>query len=140
MPQLAAKRLSSLLVAVALATALAACASTVSTSSFKGAQHEVAQTISDLQADATASDQKKVCGRDLAAAVVTRLGGKAGCERSIKQQLNELDSLETSVSSIQLAGATKATASVKSIYSGKKRTHTVSLVKEGSRWKVAAIS
>src|SRR6476660_8311198 len=117
MPQPAVKRLSALICAVALATALAACGSAVSTSSFKGAQHEVAQTISDLQADATAGDQKKVCGRDLAAAVVTRLGGKAGCERSIKQQLNELDSLETSVSSIQLAGTARATANVKSIYS-----------------------
>ena len=140
MPQPAVKRLSALSCAAALAMALAACGSTVSTSAFKGAQHEVAQTISDLQADATAGDQKKVCGRDLAAAVLTRLGGKAGCEKSIKQQLNELDSLETTVSSIQLAGATSATAKVKSVYSGKKRTTTVSLVKEGSRWKVAAIS
>jgi hypothetical protein len=140
MPQPAVKRLSALSCAAALATALAACGSTVSTSSFKGAQHEVAQTISDLQADATAGDEKKVCGRDLAAAVLTRLGGKAGCEKAIKQQLNELDNLETTVSSIQLTGAARATATVKSVYSGKKRTATISLVKEGSRWKVAAIS
>jgi hypothetical protein len=140
MPKPAVKRLSALSCAAALVTALAACGSTVSTSGFKGAQHEVAQTISDLQADATAGDQKKVCGRDLSSAVVTGLGGKAGCEKAIKQQLNELDSLEVSVSSIQLAGASSATASVKSVYAGKKRAGTVSLVKEGSRWKVTAIA
>jgi hypothetical protein len=140
MPPTAVKRLSALSCAAALAATLAACGTTVSTSGFKGAQHDVAQTISDLQADATAGDQKKVCGRDLSAAVVARLGGRAGCEKSIKQQLQELDNLELNVDSIQLSGATSATAKVKSIYSGKKRARTVSLVKEGSRWKVAAIS
>jgi hypothetical protein len=140
MPQPALKRLSALSCAAALAWALAACGSTVSTSSFQGPKHEVAQTISDLQADATSGDQKKVCSRDLAAAVVTRLGGRSGCEKAIKQQLNEIDSLEVSVSSIQLAGGASATAKVKSVYGGKKRVGTVSLVKEGSRWKLAALS
>jgi hypothetical protein len=43
---------------------------------------------------------------------------------------------------VQLGGtsaARTATARVKSVYSGKKRTSTVSLVKESGKWKVAAL-
>jgi hypothetical protein len=122
------------------ALTLSACGSTVATAGFKGEQHEVAQTISNLQADATAGEQKKICANDLAAAAVARLGGSKGCEEAIKKQLAEIDSLEVSVQSVKLAaGKTSATAAVKSIYEGKKRPSTVSLVKEGGKWKVSAL-
>jgi hypothetical protein len=122
------------------ALALGACGSTVSTSGFKGEQHAVAQTASDLQADATAGDQKKVCTNDLSAAVVARLGGRAACERVIKKRLSEIENLDVTIESIKLApGASTATAGVKSTYAGKKRTGTVTLVKEGGRWKVSAL-
>jgi hypothetical protein len=141
MPQPAAKRFCALSCAALLALALAACGNTVSTSAFKGPQHEVAQAISDLQADATAGDEKKLCTRDLAASVVTRLGGKSACEKSLKQQVTEIDNLEVTVNSIQVAGPASATAKVKSTYSGKKgKETTISLVKEGGRWKLATVS
>jgi hypothetical protein len=128
------------LLCAALALGLAACGNTVSTTAFKGEEHEVAQTIANLQADATAGEQKKVCANDLAAAVVQRLGGTAGCEAAIKRQLAEIDNLELSVSSIKLDPAAKsATATVKSTYAGKKRPGTLSLVKEGGKWKVATL-
>jgi hypothetical protein len=137
----AAKRVPALLCAPLLALALAACGSTVATSSFKGEQHGVAQAIANLQSDATAGDEKKVCAKDLAAAVVSKLGGKKGCEASLKTQLAEIDNVEASVKSIQIAsGAKTATARVKSTYAGKRRTGTLSLVKEGSAWKVAGAS
>jgi hypothetical protein len=117
---------------------LSACGSTVSTSSFKGEQHEVAQAISNLQADATAGEQKKICADDLAAGVVARLGGTKGCETAIKNQLAEVDSLEVSVQSVHLsAGDRSATADVKSVHEGKTRPSTVSLVKEGGKWKLS---
>ena len=119
--------------------ALAACGSTVSTSSFKGEQHAAAQAIADLQADATAGDETKICKNDLAAGVVTKLGGKKGCEKTIKTQLTEIDSLEVSVQSIQIAaGGKTAIAHVKSTYAGKKRAGTVSLAKESARWRITA--
>jgi hypothetical protein len=91
--------------------ALAACGSTVSTAGFKGQQHEVAQTISNLQADATAAEQSKICADDLAASVVRKLGGTKGCEAAIKSQLAQVDSLEVSVESVKLApDGTTATA------------------------------
>ncbi len=119
---------------------LSACGSTVSTANFKGEQHEVAQTISNLQADATAGEQKKICANDFAATVVSRLGGTKGCEEAIKKQLAEIDSLEVSVQSVKLAsGSTSATAAVRSIYEGKTRPGSVSLVKESGKWKVSGL-
>ena len=55
---------------------LAACGSTASTSGFKGVEHEVAQRVADLQSDATSSNREKICKNDLAAAIVTKLGGR----------------------------------------------------------------
>jgi copper chaperone CopZ len=140
-PTLAAKRALALPSFALLALALGACGSTVSTSGFKGEQHEAVQAISNLQSDATAADQKKICADDLAAAIVTKLnklGGAGGCEAAIKNQLAEVDSLEVNIQSVKITGAS-ASASVTSIYSGKKRLHSVSLVKEGGKWKVSGL-
>lgn len=122
------------------ALALAGCGNTVSTSAFKGAEQQVAQTIANLQADATAAEQGKICADDLAAAVVRRLGGAKGCEAAIKSQLQQVDSLEVSVQSVAVAPAgTTATAQVKSIHEGKSRPSAVSLVKEGGKWKISGL-
>jgi copper chaperone CopZ len=117
---------------------LAACGTTTSTASFKGTEHEVAQTIANLQADITAGEQKKVCANDLAGAVVTRLGGTKGCESTIKNQIGEIDNTELQVESVKVSGE-RATAAVKSVYQGKKRLKTVALVKEGGKWKIASL-
>jgi len=136
-----------------LAASLTACASAVSTSAFKGEQHEVAQTVANLQTDATAGEDKKICANDLASAVVARLGGASHCEAAIKSQLDQVDNLEVSVQSVTLGGAAKpggagkrgapglatASARVKSIHSGKHAESTVSLVKEGGKWKISGL-
>jgi hypothetical protein len=123
-----------------LALSLAACGTTVSTSGFKGPQHEVAQTVANLQADATAGEQRKICTEDLSASVVSRLGGGKGCEAAIKSQLAQVDSLEASVLSVALApSGASATAQVKSIREGKSSASSVSLVKEDGKWKVSGL-
>jgi copper chaperone CopZ len=126
--------------AVTLAATLAACGTTTSTAGFSGESHAVAQTIANLQSDATSSEQKKICANDLAASVVQRLGGQSGCEKAIKDQLAQTSNLETTVQSVQIApdGRT-ATAQVKSIHEGKKRVSGVTLVKEGGSWKISAL-
>ncbi len=139
------RRQLSLLCACALACtcalALAACAKTVSTAGFKGAEQEVAETIKNLQADATAGEQKKICANDVATSVVKGLGGAKDCESAIKSQLSEIDSLELTVQSIKIAPTgTTATANVKSVHAGKSRASTLSLVKEGGKWKIASVS
>ena len=136
-----------------LGISLTACATTVSTSAFKGQQHEVAQTVANLQTDATAGEDKKICAHDLASAVVARLGGTSRCEAAIKSQLDQVDNLEVSVQSITLGaakpggagkhgappGLATASARVKSIHSGKHAESTVSLVKEGGKWKISGL-
>ncbi|HXN36466.1 MAG TPA: hypothetical protein VN892_00345 [Solirubrobacteraceae bacterium] len=137
---------------------LTACGAAVSTSAFKGEQHEVAQTVANLQTDATGGEEKKICTNDLASAVVARLGGASRCEAAIKSQLNQVDNLEVSVQSVTLGaakpggagkrgaagkpgapGLATASARVKSIHSGKHAESTVSLVKEGGKWKISAL-
>ncbi len=122
------------------ALALAGCGSTVSTSGFKGTEQQVAQTIANLAADATAAEQGKICANDLAAAVVTRLGGAKGCEAAIKSQLAQVDNLEVSVLSVKVAAAgATASAQVKSIHEGKSRASGISLVEEGGKWKISGL-
>jgi hypothetical protein len=133
------KRASSLACAAALALGASACATAVSTSSFKGESKDVAQTIKNLQSDVTAGEQKKVCQNDLAHAVVAKLDSShGGCQQAIKDQLAEIGDFEVTIHSISVAGAT-ATARVTSKYSGKSHSSTLSLLKEGGKWKVSAL-
>jgi hypothetical protein len=135
-----ARRLTGAACLAVSAVGLAACGNTVSTSGFKGEAHAIAETISNLQSHATGGEQKKICADDLAGAVVKRLGGTKGCERAIKNQVAEIDSLETKVQSIQLgAGGATAMARVKSTYGGKSAVRTISLVKEAGKWKVSGV-
>lgn len=129
-----------LLCAPLLATGVTACATTTSTSSFKGEQQKVAQTVANLQSHATAQEAKKICGEDLAAANVARLKtASGGCKKAIESQLKEIDSFEATVESVQIDGST-ATARVKGINGGKKVVQTMTLVKQGGKWRVSGIS
>jgi len=126
------------------ALALGACAKSVSTSAFKGEQHEVAQTVANLQSDVTASDQKKICSRDLSSSLVKRLNAApGGCRRAVKDQLAEVDNLDLTVESVAVhaAGAARsASAVVSSTFEGKKRRSTLSLTFESGSWKLSGIS
>jgi hypothetical protein len=134
------RRTPALLCAPLCALALSACGTAVSTSSFKGTQHDVAQTLANLQSDATANDEAKICSRDLAATIVSRLGGAKRCEKAIKDQLKEADNLELKVESVSVTnGASTATARVRSIFLGKHQLSTVALVKDGSDWKISSL-
>jgi hypothetical protein len=139
----ALERAGALLCASLLATSLVACASTVSTAGFHGEQQEVAQAISNLHADATAGDQQKICTKDLARAAVARLNAaRGGCKQAIKNQLAEVDNYDLSVRSVQVTveGARRgASARVKTVYDGKARLATLSLLKEGGSWKISGV-
>jgi hypothetical protein len=136
--KVSAKQLAVGLCALALPVGVAACGETVSTNSFKGESHKVAETVSNLENDATDLDQQKVCENDLAATLTTRLGGSSGCQANLKKQLREIDALTMTIESVSVNG-TKALARVKSTYSGKSLTRTLTLVKEGSHWKISGV-
>jgi hypothetical protein len=126
--------------ALACALALGGCASSVSVSGFKGEEHEVAQAIANLQSDTSSQNQARVCTDDLAHAIVARLAtAPGGCERAIKDQQAEIDpGLEVTVESVHVSGSS-ASASVKSIFEGKSRRSTLTLVKEGGKWKISGV-
>jgi Putative lumazine-binding len=129
-----------LLCAPLFAVGMAACGNTVSTSSFKGEQQKVAQTVAHLQSHATALEAKKICKEDLAAANVARLNTvSGGCKQAIESQLKQIDSFETTVQSVQINGAT-ATARVKGVKGGKKSVQTMTFAKEGGRWRISGVS
>jgi len=139
-----AKALLACACAALLAVALSACAKTVSTGAFQGEQREVAKSIANLQSDVTAGDQRKICSNDLAIEVVARLdAARGGCRAVIKEQLSEIDSSDLRIDSIQLsvAGAQRtASARVRSVYGGKTTSSTLSLLKQGGKWKISAVS
>jgi hypothetical protein len=124
------------LCALALTVGSTACGETASTSNFQGESHSVAQTISDFQSDVTAGNQKKLCQNDLAGTLTARLQGTGGCQAVLKNQLHEIDALNMTIESVTVSGA-DAHARVKSTHSGKSRITTLTLVKEGSRWKIS---
>jgi hypothetical protein len=136
------KRALALPCAALIALGLSACAKTVSTSGLTGEAKAAAETIKALQSDVTAGDQKKVCANDLAKALVTKLDtASGGCQQAVKDQLAEIDSLELNIDTVQVTSAAHtANATVTSVYAGKKRKSTISLVKEGEKWKISALS
>jgi hypothetical protein len=124
--------------AIAFALGVSACAETASTGKFSGESHNVAQTVSNFQADATAEDEKKLCDNDLAAALTVKLARIGGCQTALKAQLHEIDALGLKIESIVVSG-NRALARVKSTYSGKNRVTALALVKEGSHWKISGV-
>lgn len=128
-----------LALATLLAVALGACGSTVSTGSYKGASKAIAQRISDFQSDITAADEQRLCDRDFASAVRTRLrAAGSDCVQALRKQLGAIDDYELAVKSIAVSGR-NATARVTSTWSGTQRASTMRLVEEGGAWRIAAL-
>jgi hypothetical protein len=129
--------------AALVALVLAGCGQTTSTASFKGEQHEVAQALVNLQSHVNGGEQQKVCSDDLASSVVARLNtAKGGCTSAVKDQLAQIDNTNLAVDSVTLGTSSakpSASASVRTIYAGKTRRSTVTLLKQEGKWKLAAV-
>ena len=129
-----------LLFAPLLALGVSACASTASSSSFKGEQHAVAQVISNFQSEATAGEAQKICSEVLSRAVTARLdSARGGCKQALKSQLSQVDTPELTIEEVKQHGATSASAEVKSTYAGKSKVTTVTLIKEDGAWKISKL-
>lgn len=133
-----ARRALGVLAAAGLALCLAACGSTTSSSkSYKGEKQHVAEVISEFQSDATTRNAEKICKELLAASVHERLKANGSdCEKTIKRQLEQVDSTSITVQEISIEGA-KAQAKVKSIVYGKEKPGTISLVREKDAWRIS---
>jgi hypothetical protein len=139
----AAKRTGAPLLITLLAVGACGCATTSSSNSFKGEQHAAAQAIANLQSAATSGEAGKICNQLLARALVARLNaGAGGCQQAIKKQLEEIDTFEVTVRSVTLAqhGTMQtAAANVKSVFAGKNRESTLTLAKEGGKWRISGL-
>jgi hypothetical protein len=135
-----ARRRAAPALALLAALGLGACGTSVSTSSFTGPKHEVAQALANLQSHANASEYDKICSSDITRELREKLGGKSGCEQAFKRQLGQTDNLELVVQSVTIEpGGAKATATVKTTFAGKKRPNQMRLVKEEGAWRVAGL-
>lgn len=136
-----ARRLALPACALAIALGVSACGGTESsTGNYKGEQAKVAEAISSLQSNATVLNAKKVCSEDLAASVGKHLEAQGStCVKALESQLRQIDTYAMTVESIDVKGS-EATAKVKSTWSGKQLENTLSLVKEGGRWKLQSLS
>ena len=112
-----------------------------SSGKFKGEEKLVANAIEDLQDAGRKGDATRIC-RDLLARDVVRTISKAGdktCAQRVKDSLDDADVFDLSVKSVTVKGAT-ATATVTSDDGNEKdRVDTMTLAKEGKRWKIAAL-
>jgi hypothetical protein len=118
--------------------ALAGCAtSSVGGTSYTGVSKNVVQTISNLQSDSNSRNLSNICNKDLATAIVAKLG-PAKCQSEIGDQLNEVDNYNLTVENVSVKG-TMASATVKSIVNGKNKLDTLHLVLEGGAWKVSGL-
>jgi hypothetical protein len=135
------RAVGSLIAAALLALGVGACgAGTVTTSSFKGEAHAVAQRISDLQSDVSSASDQKICEQDFSRAARARLSTAGNtCQQALKRQIGSIDDYELTVDKIAVSGAT-ATARVRSTWAGKLRTSTLKLVKEGGDWRVEGVA
>jgi hypothetical protein len=130
--------------AAAVALAVTACAPSTTSSSnsvskFRGEQRLVAQTVEDLQAAATDSDEAKICRDLLARSLADRLARAGhGCPATVDGAVKDADTLDMTVESVRVNGD-RATARVKLETGTKDRRATLALVREGGRWRIAQL-
>jgi hypothetical protein len=119
----------------------AGCGPATSTSTFHGESHAVAQTVSEFQSNANSRDQTHICTHLITAELRSRLTtSHRTCAKALEEQLNQVDNFNISIESggISVRGQ-RATARVKSTWSGKEAPATLLLVKEAGRWRIAAL-
>ena len=107
-----------------------------------GEQQAVAASVGDIS-DATGSrDYAKICSDYLAAPLVKQLAAAKGakdCEDQLQRSLRDVDQSDLAVQKVTVQG-TNAEAVVQPTGTGKVEEQArLSLVKEGSRWKLSAI-
>jgi hypothetical protein len=109
----------------------------VDTGRFKGAERDVAQTVSDLTDAARDKDGGRACSQLLSRALVSSLG--PGCAKALKEQFDDADAFKLDVRSITVEGD-RATARVTSDFDGHKRATTLPLVRERGGWRIDRLS
>ncbi len=97
----------------------------------------VANTIEDFESAASKGDQNKVCSDFLSKDLVATYAKQGGtCEKAVDGALKDTDTFGLTVQSVSIDGQ-QATAKVKADRGNKDVTETLTLVKEGSGWRIS---
>jgi hypothetical protein len=112
-----------------------------SSAKFKGEEKLVANTIEDLQTAGEKDDAGRICNELLTAKVVAaiRQAGAKTCAATIEDSLDDADSFELTVKAVTVRGTTATATVLSDDGSEKDRTDTMTLVKEGRRWKISTL-
>jgi hypothetical protein len=132
---------STLILAATATFAVAGCSaqSTTKDSSgkFKGEQRLVANTVEDFESAASKGDQEKVCSDLLAKALVDTYAKRGGtCQKAVDGALKDTDTFGLTVESVSITGS-QATARVTADRGTKDVQRTLTLVKEGTGWRIS---
>ncbi len=117
--------------------ALTGCGAAASSAGdFEGEEARVAETVEDVQEAGTADEAQRVCDELLARALVQRFeaGGGGDCRQEVGTAFDDADEFELTVQDVTIQGTT-ARARVEA--EGGNRTLT--LVREGGRWRVSEL-
>jgi hypothetical protein len=126
------------IVAVAVAGCTTQTTSDDSSGKFRGEQRLVANTVEDFESAASKGDQDQICRELLAKPLVAEYARRGGtCEKVVDGVLRDSDSFGLTVQSVRIATA-QATARVKADRGKKDVIRTVTLVKEGTGWRISA--
>ena len=117
-----------------------------SSTTFKGAQRDVAKVVEDFQKAAEKQDGTKVC-RDLitvelqARIIKANTSKTNGCAQAVKDGFKDTDQSDLTVTAVRLSGTTGASAVVKQKLASKKnRITTLTLEKVGGRWRISRLT
>jgi outer membrane lipoprotein SlyB len=125
------------LAALAVAGCTAQSSSSDSSGTFKGDQRLVANTVEDFESAASKGDQDKVCSDFLSKDLVATYAKRGGtCEKAVDGALKDTDTFGLTVESVTINGE-HATAKVKADRGKKDVETTLTLVKEGSGWRIS---
>ena len=111
-----------------------------STGKFRGDQRLVANTVEDFESAASKGDQDKVCRDLLAKALVAQYAQRGGtCEKAVDAALKDTDSFDLTVERVTISGQ-QATARVKADRGKKDINQSLTLVKQGTGWRISAFA
>ena len=118
-----------------LVLALPGCgAGATSADDFTGEEARVAETIDDFQAAGQGGDAEEICNQLLARPLVQQLQARGGnCREEMVAALDDADDFELAVQDVAIRGGT-ARARVE----GEGGTRSLTLVREGGRWRISA--
>ncbi len=122
-----------------LAVAIAGCGQAASsTSNFKGAKKDVADTVEQLQTAATSRKPEDICANVMTRALIEKVKTSGhDCVTEIEKVTGDADDYELTVTAVTITGAT-ATARVKGRKGGKEGVLTnFALAREDGKWRLS---